>query len=396
MSASLLEFLNLLIRWIHVVAGIMWVGASLFFVWMENNLKRVPDADAHAEEVRMVHGGGYWHVQKRLFEAGQVPGDLQWFKWEAYTTWISGAALLVVVYYLTGGLLTDPAVAKLTHMQGVGIGIASLVLGWLLYDGLWRSPLGRNPYLAAAASYVLLVGAAFALTRLLSGRAAFIHVGAMLGTMMAANVAMHIIPNQRRVIAAIEKGEAHDVARSEAARMRSRANNYMTLPVVFIMVSNHYSLLYGSAHNWLVLGILVLAGAAVNHFLNLREREPSWDRAWIPASLGTTLAAFTAVYFLTAPPAAPASAGSASFRDARAIVDRHCLSCHSRRPTDDVFKSPPLGITFDDPERIRALAARIKARAVVDRTMPLGNKTGMTERERATLAAWIDRGARAE
>ncbi len=401
MSASLLEWLNLLIRWIHVVAGIMWVGTSLFFVWMENNLKKGPGPDgSHVEELKMVHGGGFWHVQKKLFEPGQIPDDLHWFKWEAYATWLSGSALLIVVYYLTEGFLTDPAVASLSHFQAVGAGLGALVLGWVLYDGLWRSPLSGNRPACAAISFGLLIGAAYALTHLLSGRAAFIHIGAMLGTMMAANVFMHIIPNQRRVIAAVREGREHDLVRSEQARLRSRANNYMTLPVVFIMISNHYPSLYGSDRNWVVLAVLILAGAGVNHFLNLKETSERWEKTWFPASAVTVLAAFSAIHLLTGKPAVTSggaiATAPATFHEAQAVIEKRCVACHSQAPVDDVFKAPPQGVAFDTPAQIHALAGRIKARAVDDRTMPLANKTGMTDGERDLLARWIAQGARTE
>jgi uncharacterized membrane protein len=401
MPPALLEWLNLLIRWVHVVAGIMWIGSSLFFVWMENNLRKNQDG---VEELRMVHGGGYWQVQKRLFETGKVPDDLKWFKWEAYTTWLSGSCLLVVAYYLDRSLLTDPTVAKLTHGMAVAIGLGSLVLGWALYDGLWRSPLARNIPVCAGVSFMLLMAAVYGLTHLLSGRAAFLHVGAMLGTLMAGNVFMHIIPNQRRVLEAIGTGAPHDTVRMERARMRSRSNNYMTLPVVFIMISNHYSSAYSGRWNWLILGILILAGVAVNHILNLKESSHVWEKYWMPASAGIAFAAFGAIFLLIGQ-VGPSAAGKAHdggggetvrFSAAQAVIAQRCASCHAAKPTDPAFPAPPLGVRLDTPESILLLAPRIEARAVVQKSMPLGNKTQMTDAERELLGRWIAQGARGD
>ena len=403
MNPSLLEFVHLVLRWAHLIAGILWVGTSMFFIWLESNLARPEDARPGSEgQLKLVHGGGYWLVEKRRFDPGNVPPDLHWFKWEAYATWISGASLLVLVYYLSAGFLTDPQVSGLTHGQGVAVGLGTLPLAWVVYDGIWRSPLGKNPATAAALSFGLFMATAYALTHLLAGRAAYLHLGAMLGTLMAFNVAMVIIPNQRRLVAAVQRGEPHDVAAGKRGRMRSLHNNYMTLPVVFLMISNHFPSTYGSERSWLVIGVLALAGVAVNHFLNIGHTF----KAWRPAAVGTVAVAVGTIALLTGHPMASTadSANGApgglvagkqvSFQEARAVLAQRCAACHSARPTDPAFPSAPLGIRFDSPEQIQLHAARIKARAVDLRTMPLGNKTGMTDEERTLVGRWVTQGAK--
>lgn len=395
MNPSLLEFVHLVFRWAHLIAGIMWVGSSMFFIWLESNLRPDPDAPAGAEgRLKMVHGGGYWLVEKRHFEPGKVPPDLHWFKWEAYTTWITGASLLVLVYYMGTGYLTDPAVSGLSHWQAVGVGVGSILLGLAVYEAIWRSPLARQTPLALGLCFALFLGAAYALTHLLAGRAAYLHLGAMLGTIMATNVFMTIIPNQRRLVAAVERGEPHDVELGRAGATRSRHNNYMTLPVVFLMISNHFPGTYAHDRAWIVIAVLALAGGVVNHCLNIRHRF----EAWLPAAAGTVAAALGAVFLIAGQPAPSQASDAASgetvtFAQAREVVAQRCSTCHSARPTDDAFPAAPLGIAFDTPEQIRMHADRIRTRAVELKTMPLGNKTGMTDGERALLGRWIAQGA---
>lgn len=399
MNPSLHESFHLVFRWAHLIAGIMWVGSSMFFIWLEANLRQEPDASDGSEgRLKMVHGGGYWLVEKRHFEPGKVPPDLHWFKWEAYTTWITGASLLVLVYYMGSGFMTDPAVSNLTHGQAVGVGVGSLVLGLAAYEAIWRSPLASRIPVALGLSLLLFVGAAYGLTHLLAGRAAFLHLGAMLGTLMASNVFMTIIPNQRKLVDAVQRGEPHDVELGRRGAMRSRHNNYMTLPVVFLMISNHFPGTYAHDRAWLVAAILALAGGTVNHLLNIRHRFP----AWRPAAAATVAAMVGALLVVTGQ-AAPGQATqpddgqnageTVPFARAQAVVARRCATCHSAHPTDASFAAAPMGIAFDSPEQIQRHAARIKARAVDLKTMPLGNKTGMTDEERALLGRWIAQGA---
>lgn len=398
----LLELLDLAFRWVHVIAGIMWIGNSMLFNWLDRNLR--PSSRGGPEvygDIWLLHSGGFYFVEKTSLSGQPMPRPLHWFKWQAYTTWLSGAALLIVVYYVGGrALLTDPTKAALTPTVAMAVAIGGIVVGWLIYDVLWHYVAPRSETAAGVMSVVALVLIVYALTSLLSGRAAFLHVGALLATIMAANVGHTIMPSQRVLVDAVTSGRPPDPARAQAAKTRSIHNNYLTFPVIVLMVSSHFPGVYGHSLNWLLLLVLIAVGATVRHIMNVRFTF----KQWVPA-LGLTLAAGFAVLFVVGR-AGSAAAGSVSsvaaaaalpaqvtFADARSIIDRRCAACHSANPSITEFGATPGGVSFDDPARIQALAARIRARAVETRTMPLGNRTHMTDRERALLARWIDQGA---
>lgn len=261
MDFNLSEWLNLVVRWVHVFVGILWIGQTYFFTWLDRRFAAEEEAGrkGNPKQVWMVHSGGFYVVEKQKVPE-LLPRTLHWFRWEAALTWLSGMLMLVIVYYL-GGALVDTDVADIRVATGVGIGVGVLVVAWVLYDFLWQSPLGKSEKVGAAVSYVLLVAFAFGLTRVLSARAAYIHVGALLGTVMAANVWMRILPAQRRMIAAVKEGRAPDAALAARAKLRSKHNTYMVVPVVFIMVSNHFpTATYGHPYNWVILAVLILAG----------------------------------------------------------------------------------------------------------------------------------------
>ena len=400
MPTLALEWLNLAARWIHVIAAIMWVGDSFLFMWMDRSLvpPSRPREGAVVGELWMVHSGGFYEVVKRkVLAPSEMPRTLHWFMWEAYTTWISGFLLLGIVYYFSGGVyLVDRSVSGIGLSAAIGLSLGLLLAGWLVYEGLWRSPLARRPIPAALLSLAFLVAASWGLTRVYSGRAAFIHVGAMMGTIMAANVWRVIIPAQTTMVAATRAGRAADATLGERAKLRSTHNHYMSLPVLFTMLSNHFPATYGSPLNWLVLVLLVLVGAALKYVMSFRGRSNRWI-------VLAGAAALVGVVALTSRPAPSATAGGGfagappvSFASARDIIERRCVTCHAARPSNPSFPQPPSGITLEDPRRIRELAPRIMARAVVTKTMPLGNLTGMTEEERAALGAWIAQGASIE
>src|SRR5574341_345555 len=384
------DWLNLAIRWIHLIAGIAWIGSSFYFIWLDSHLEAPAPGKANVEgELWMVHSGGFYQVEKRRIGPGQMPRTLHWFKWEAAITWISGFALLTLVYYLSAGAyLLDPAVSGLGVGTAIALGVGLLVLGWLVYDRLWRSPLADGPA-APAASLALVAGVVYGLCHLLSGRAAYIHVGALFGTIMVANVWMRILPAQQRMIDATTAGRQPDFSEGERAKRRSVHNSYLTFPVLFIMLSNHYPATYGHRLNWLVLLLLIVAGAGARHVMMAKRGAGRW-------ALAPVVAALVVVVALTAPTrAAPASAVGAAvpFAAVRAVVNQRCLPCHSAYPTDSAFRAAPAGVTFDSPESIARLAERIRVRAVETRTMPFGNKTGMTDEERALVGRWIAAGA---
>jgi len=397
LDAHLREILDLIVRWVHVIAGIMWIGNSLLFNWLDRNLEKVPGkGPLHEGEIWLLHSGGFYQVEKKQLAPSEMPRVLHWFKWQNFTTWASGISLLIVVYYMGGAsLLVDPSIKALHPHAAIGIGLASVVGSWIVYDGIWRSPLRNVPAVAATLSLGALFAVAFGLTHVLSGRGAFIHVGVILGTVMTGNVWMVIVPSQRELVAATEQGRDQDKAIGMRAKQRSIHNNYMTFPLLFIMVSNHFPSVYGARASWAALFVLMFASAGVRHFMNVR-----WTyRAWFPAASALCVFGVVGLYLLTARPAPrPSSSSDArvTFAEARAIVTSRCTTCHSTSPTDDVWKAPPSGIILETPAQMKLLAGRIKERAVVTRTMPLGNKTGITDAERDTLGRWVDQGAAIE
>lgn len=383
MAFDLAEWLNLAIRWLHLTAGIAWIGSSFYFVWLDNHLTRPAEGDASGE-LWSVHGGGFYHNQKYQVAPAAMPERLHWFKWEAYFTWISGFSLLVLVYYVGAqSFLIDPAKAPLSPGTAIGIGLAALAIGWLVYDGLCRSPVGSSNLALGVFWFVCLLFAAVILDGLLSSRAAYLHIGAIIGTVMVANVFLIIIPNQRKVVADLIAGRAPDPALGAAAKQRSLHNNYMTLPVLFIMISPHYPVTYGAERPWLVLALLGLTGVAVRHVFNLRGR----GRATGPAiGAAAALAFATVTYVSLEKGGASAAAGTLAYADVEPILAAHCASCHNVDP-------PPLGVALDSWERVSAASARIRRVAVDSHAMPLGNPTGMTEEERRKLGAWIAAGS---
>jgi uncharacterized membrane protein len=287
--------------------------------------------------------------------------------------------------------MLDPSVSSIGTGAAIALGVSVLVGGWLVYDLLWKSPLGKNTPVAFAISFALLLVLSYGLTRVLSGRAAYIHIGALLGTLMTANVWFYVVPSQRKLVAATKAGQPQDPQHSYQAKQRSIHNNYMTFPVLFIMISNHFPSTYGSALNWLILAVLMVGSATVRHLLNIRFSYGNWLRLATATTLLTI--ALVAILITRASGAASAALPPVAFADAQAVIQRRCVQCHSAQPTDNQFTAAPAGVMFDSPEQIRAMAARIKERAVVTKTMPFGNKTGITDTERALLGAWIDQGA---
>ena len=378
------EWLNLAIRWLHLTAGIAWIGSSFYFVWLDNHLKAPAEGDASGE-LWSVHGGGFYHNQKYQVAPSQMPERLHWFKWEAYFTWISGFSLLVLVYYVGAqSFLIDPAKAALSPPAAIAIGLTALTIGWLIYDGLCRSPVGSSNVALGIFWFACLLFAAALLNSLFSARAAYMHVGAIIGTVMVANVFLIIIPNQRKVVADLIAGRTPNPALGAAAKQRSLHNNYMTLPVLFIMISPHYPMTYGAERPWLVLALLGLTGVAVRHVFNLRGRgKPT---GW--AILVAAVLALASVTYVTLEKGrdAPGPVQNVTYAEVAPILATHCASCHNVQP-------PPRGVALDSWEHARAASARIKVVAVDTQVMPLGNPTGMTPAERQRLGAWIAAGS---
>lgn len=394
MSPELADWLNLGLRWFHVIAGISWIGSSFYFMWLDSHLAPPEQPRERVQgELWMVHSGGFYRVEKIAIGPGQMPRTLHWFKWEAALTWISGIFLLGVVYYLSGGVyLLDRRVSGLGVGGAIALSVGLLAVSWLVYDRLWDSPRGRSGPVAPAVSFLLVTGVAFGLTRLLSGRAAFIHVGAMLGTLMVANVWLRILPAQRQMIDATAMGQAPDFTLGARAKVRSVHNSYMTFPVIFLMLSNHYPGAYGHRLNWVVLGLLIVVGAGIRHLMIGEGRSRAWTLAPVAAATAALL------HMTAATPSPPATSGGTRvpFSEVRAIIHQRCVACHSTVPSDRTFGAAPAGVSLDTPESIQRLADRIKARVVTSQTMPLGNKTGLTPEERGLVGRWVDQGARLE
>jgi uncharacterized membrane protein len=402
MSAFALDFLSLLGRWVHLVTGIAWIGASFYFVWLDDHL--LPPTDEAllrkgvGGELWAVHGGGFYNAQKYRLAPQVLPQSLHWFYWEAYSTFLSGTFLLCLLYYAQAEIyLIDPDVAALTKPEAISIGVAFIFGGWLVYDMLCRGPLARRPAWLAGAIALLSCAAAYGLCHFFSGRGAFIQFGAMLGTIMVANVFFVIIPGQKEMVRAKREGREPDSAAGLRGKVRSVHNTYFTLPVLFTMISSHYALTFGARHNWLVLIAMCAAGALIRvYFVSRHKSHLRGGRTspW-PALLGVLVLAATAAALApraTPSAASPASTPAAEFSAVQRIVTERCTPCHAASPTEPGFSAAPKGLVLDTPEAVLSHAAVI-APQVRSRAMPIGNLTGMTDPERTRLLDWIQHGA---
>lgn len=389
-EGHLVEWLNIIVRVMHITFGIAWIGASFYFVFLENALNRTENVrDELAGDLWAVHGGGFYYLEKYKVAPKTIPKHLHWFKYEAYFTWVSGFALLFIVYYFNASaMMIDPNVMKLTTAQAIGISIGSFVIAWIIYDQLCKSPVKKNPLLFAFIGIIILVGFAYFYSQVFSGRAAYIHFGAMIGSIMAANVFFVIIPSQKAMVNAAKKGVPPDAQKGKNALFRSIHNNYFTLPVLFVMVSNHFPSTFSNQYQWAVLAAISIGSAGIKHWLNLRERGRI--SIWImPASVIILLA----VAYVTAPKVSNTKCGEVSFIEVNNIIQQRCVSCHSSRPTDDVYTAPPNGVKYDTPLEIVAKKELILQRVVLTKTMPQNNKTNMTPEERDIIRCWIEAGA---
>ena len=392
MEAHIVEWLNLSVRWIHMITGIAWIGASFYFIFLENNLNRVKNLrDELAGNLWAVHGGGFYYLEKYKHSPEKIPKDLHWFKWEAYFTGITGFTLLSIVYYYNANTyMIDPNVMQLTNWQAIGIGIGSIVLSWIVYDLMCKSPLVKQQKLFALIGFILLVAMAYALSHILSARAAYIHIGAIIGIIMVLNVFFVIIPGQKVMVASALKGEIADPSYGEKALRRSIHNNYMTLPVLFIMISNHFPSTFGNKQAWLVLAGLILVGVSVRHWFNLRGKKIV--NYWL---LPFAIALLIGLVIYTKPnneTMISSNINSNNITDMQAmqIIDKHCIACHAAKPTSKIFAQAPKGLMLDNFNTIKANAEKIKAQAVNAQIMPLGNPTKMTTQERQILGSWLE------
>ena len=391
MEAHLHMWLSLLLRWSHFIVGVAWIGASFYFNWLENHLQRQNQPKEIAGDLWAVHGGGFYHLEKYAVAPNELPPSLHWFKWEAYLTWLSGMALLIAVFYWNAQTyMLDPQVSGITTATAIGIGVLSLLSSWIVYDLLCCSDLSRHEGLLAGFILAWFVLLAWILSMWLSGRAAYIHVGAAIGTIMVANVFRVIIPAQKDLVNAVTENRTPDASKGRRALQRSRHNNYLTLPVLLIMISSHYPATYNHPQNWLVLLLFSLAAVAIRHYFNIRHL-PGF-RAWplLPALL-----LLAGLVFVTAPKPAAVGQAGASIRAVQtsevfAMVEQRCTGCHARIPSFEGFTSAPLGIELDSPSKLEQHAERVYLTVVVTRVMPLANLTHMTESERRLVADWFE------
>ncbi len=401
MDAILYEWTSLLIRWLHMITGICWVGSSFYFMHIDASIKQIPDIPAgKGGESWEVHGGGFYQIRKYLVAPAKLPAELIWHKWEAYWTWISGFFLLVWIYYFSSDLyLIDPAVRRISPAIAAALGIGSLVLGWIVYDQLCKSPLAKNEVALAAVGFAFIIAMAWAFQQVFSGRGALIHIGALMATIMSGNVFMNIIPNQKKVVADLIAGRAPNPAYGQQAKTRSSHNNYMTLPVLFLMISGHFPLTYSTPYAWVIVGLVLVAGGVVRHFYN--QRHAGRGDPWWTWGLAAACVVAAILVSMTGSPSRHAGLGSAPQEisgagvsvaiptDVGAIILTRCSMCHARTPLWAGLASPPNGILLETPDQIVRAAYGIRVQSVMTTAMPPNNITQMTFEERLTLASWL-------
>lgn len=401
MDAILLEWGGLLLRWVHMITGIAWIGSSFYFMHIDAALKAIPDIpQGKGGEAWEVHGGGFYQVRKYLVAPDKLPDELMWHKWESYSTWISGFFLLVWIYYLGSDLyLIDPAIRTLSPWAAAGIGIGSLALGWIVYDVLVKSPLAKNEIALATIGFVFIMAMAWFFQQVFSGRGALIHTGALMGTIMSGNVFMNIIPNQRKVVADLIAGRAPNPDYGKQAKTRSRHNNYLTLPVLFLMISGHYPLTFTSPYAWIMVGFVLIAGAVVRHFYNERHagRGDKWW-TWIVAAICIAITIWLSMLSnpmgrerLGLKQEIPANVVQTAIlpQEVNDIVTSRCSMCHAREPVWGSIAAPPKGVMLDEANHIARQREAIRLHAVMTHAMPPNNITEMTIDERRVLASWI-------
>ncbi|HKK36346.1 MAG TPA: urate hydroxylase PuuD [Paracoccaceae bacterium] len=392
MEAIFHDWIGLVARWAHIVAAIGWIGSSFYFMWLDHSLRDDGTLPKGVKgESWSVHGGGFYQVRKFQVAPERMPAVLHWFKWEAYSTWLTGLLMLAVVYWWGAeGMLIDRTVLDLSVSQAVVASAASLGLGWLLYDRLCKSGLRDSPVAMFAVLYAAIVLLAWGFGHVFSARAAWLHTGAVIATIMSGNVFFTIIPNQRKTVAAMTAGEAPDPRLGAEAKLRSTHNNYLTLPVIALMISNHYPVAFGHPHSWVLIALILAIGAAVRNWFNLHDQDVKGPRlAW---QWPTAAVLFVALMGFSAwrPDAVAATLEPAR---AMAVVEAHCAACHAASPRHADFVEAPGGVAFDTLEEMRAQADAMLAQAVLSKAMPLGDETGITAEERAILGAWLRAGA---
>ncbi|MDT3686787.1 MAG: urate hydroxylase PuuD [Pseudorhodoplanes sp.] len=388
MDVFLGEWGNLLLRWAHMIVGIGWIGTSFYFIALDYSLnqkeRKSPGVFGTAWQV---HGGGFYHVEKFTVAPPHLPEHLHWFKWEAYLTWVTGFGLLIVQYYFhASAYLIDPAVMPLSTLQAVGLSVASLLVGWFVYDQICKF-LGERTVPLAIAVFLLIMAASVFYMHVFSGRGAFIHVGALIGTIMAFNVFVTIIPGQKIMVGQLLRGEEPEAKYGKIAKQRSLHNNYLTLPVLLMMVSPHYPFLAAHPQAWLIVALILITGSLFRHVLNRIDAGDDWNRyGWAaPVAIFALLCAI----YATAPSEQAEGGPAVTDAEALSLTTKHCVMCHAKRPTHESFQEPPKNVTLETLADLKRYAQPIMIQAVRNKAMPLGNQTQMTDEEREQLGRWI-------
>ncbi|MGR3632068.1 MAG: urate hydroxylase PuuD [Limimaricola soesokkakensis] len=403
--AILWDWAGFAVRWLHVITAIAWIGSSFYFVALDLGLRKAPDLPpgAHGEEWQ-VHGGGFYHIRKYLVAPDAMPEHLTWFKWESYATWLSGAALLMIVYWVGAELyLIDPSRADLAVWQAIALSAGSLTIGWLVYDRLCKSGLGNRPTLLMVLLFALLIAMSWGYNQIFTGRAALLHLGAFTATIMTANVFLIIMPNQRIVVADLKAGRKPDPKYGKIAKLRSTHNNYLTLPVVFLMLSNHYPLAFATEYSWIIASLVFLMGVTIRHYFNTMHatgKGPHWT--W-----GVTVILFLILAWLSTAPmwgsyeeaeARPMTAyeqrfaEAEGFHEAEQVVVGRCSMCHAREPVWDGIRWAPKGVVLETPQDIAQNARAIYLQAGVSHAMPPANVTDISDEDRRALVRWFKAG----
>jgi uncharacterized membrane protein len=392
MIASFNLWLEYLLRFSHLVAGIAWIGSSFYFIWLDSSFLPPVAPRRNVEgEVFMVHGGFYYQVEKKKIYPGELPDSLHWFKWEATLTWITGFLLLIVVYFMRGAsLLIDPRIYQLTQVQAITLTLTMVAVSWFYYDFVWLTRWIKQESLRIFLSVIYFGSLIYFSTRIFSGRGSFILIGAVFGTLMVLNVWIRILPGQGKMLKEAQEGRVPDYSVSLKSKVRSVHNTYFTFPVLFIMLSNHYPAVYSHPKSWLLLIILGVSGALVRHAMVTKKEVERWTL--LPASIGLLALVFTTAHTgqVSRDPVIAGNSGPVNYQQVSEIVSERCLRCHSSKPTDEVFKVAPNNVIFDSESALRQYKDKIIQRVGVDKTMPLMNKTNMTNEERAMLIQWLN------
>tara|TARA_B100000315_G_scaffold242995_2_gene265876 strand:+ start:1432 stop:2637 length:1206 start_codon:yes stop_codon:yes gene_type:complete len=388
------DWLELMFRWLHLIAGIAWIGSSFYFIFLDLSLR---NSDALPTGVKgaswNVHGGGFYFMQKYTVAPDTMPEELHWFKWEAYFTWISGFSLMIIIYYWGAeSFLIDKEVMDLNQWQAIGISIGAFIVGWVVYDQLCKSPIGKNAIALSAIVFVMILLAAYGFTHVYSGRGAFVHVGAMVGTIMVANVFFVIIPNQKVVVADLIAGREPAAYLGDDAKQRSTHNNYLTLPVLLMMISSHFPMVFSNKHSWLVVALVIIIGGIIRDYYNAKNAGGSGNRLKWQWPVAAAFMVVLIVFISYREDVKVAEDDQLESNDVLAIVQTRCVSCHAAKTTDEDIEEAPGGVKLETIAEIKKYSAKILKQTVLTNAMPLANKTKMTKKERQGLGDWIRRG----